>query len=93
MGLKVPLTLIVLPLAIFFYFYKNNRGIITKEEASNYLKRIEELGCKSESDDIFYGKELMKNDNGEEFFMINLMQHRKVAKYPSNYDAVCIRLI
>lgn len=76
---------------LFFFWYGGSGPPLTTEEADAIIAEIEE-NAKTRSGDHYDAalidsfRALTRDDDGREYYMLNLMQLREKAVYPKGYD-------
>lgn len=77
--------------ALFFFWYGGSSVPLTPEEADTIIDEIEKnakarSGTQFDPALIDSFRVLTRNDDGREFYMLNLMRLRQKAVYPDGYD-------
>jgi len=75
--------------AVFWIWWGGSGSPLTDVEVASYLARLEEIGARSSHSDPAVRKAfaaLADQDDGNEFYMVNLMKYREKALYPPGYD-------
>ena len=75
--------------AAFWVWYGGSGDPLSEEEARVYLARMQEIAAASAHSEPRLGQafsQLSSQDDGNEFYMINLMKFREKAAYPPGYD-------
>ncbi len=77
-------------LYVAFWFWWGGSGKpLSPAETQGYLARLTEIGRRSAHSDpkvLAAFRMLASQDDGEEFYMVNLMKYRDKAVYPPGYD-------
>ena len=74
---------------VFWIWWGGSAEPLTQQEADAYLARIEAIGREAgrpNSETFQAFRELATEDDGNEYYMINLMKYREKAVYPPGYD-------
>ena len=72
----------------FWIWWGGSGEPLTQQQADDYLARIEAIGRKAgwpKSEAFQAFRELATQDDGNEYYMINLMKYREKALYPPGY--------
>ena len=75
--------------AAFWLWYGGESDPLTPDEVAAYMARLEEIAARSEHSDPELRRafaELASQDDGREYYMINLMKYREKAQYPPGYE-------
>ena len=71
--------------AMFWLWFGGSGDPLTAEETASYLRRMEEIAARSQHSDPAVRAAfatLATQDDGNEFYMVNLMKYREKALYP-----------
>ncbi|NQZ96601.1 MAG: hypothetical protein HRU01_08830 [Myxococcales bacterium] len=75
--------------AVFWLWYGGSGTPLTSGEVDAYLAKLEEIAARSEHSDPHTReafRTLLREDDGNEYYMVNLMKYREKAEYPPGYD-------
>jgi len=73
---------------LFLFWYGGSSSPVTQNEIDLMIAKIQKSAGKEgqpEREMLKIFRELCKNDDGKEFYMVNLMKFRKKALYPDGY--------
>ena len=89
-GPKILIVVFILLYGLFISWYGGSSEPLTQSEVDGYMAKIEALHNPNEDPEktkrLEMFRELARQDDGKEYFMVNLMKFREKAYYPDHQD-------